>query len=298
MARSIAEIYNELNRVKENMQELHMYVCEGTQTLRRDTAENLRADLQNGSKVAIWRLWLWIMAVASWMVENLFENHKKEIQKIISNTRPHTLQWYTEESKKFQYGYALTWLGDRFGYSSERPESQIISYSSASEEAGKILLKVAKGNKPNLQPLSPTELVAFTEYWQKWKDAGVQLEIRSLPADQISIHAIIEVDRMVLDSNNKLLRDPQIDPIRQKIDEFGASLEFDGIFRLSDFVEALKSAEGVRDVRILSAKHKSHISGWQPILMSVKPYSGYFIFDYNDSLLEYTAVEDNLFTSI
>lgn len=298
MARSIQEIYNELNRVKENMQELHMYVCEGTQTQRRDTAENLRIDLQSGSKVAVWRLWLWIMAVASWMVENVFDNHKKEIKKIIANTRPHTLQWYAEESKKFQFGYPLIWLGDRFGYSSHRPESQIITYSSASESAGKIVIKVAKGQKPNLKPLSQNELVAFTEYWDKWKDAGVQLEIRSLPADQISIHAKIEVDKMVLDSNNKLLRDPQIDPIRQKIDEFGASLEFDGVFRLSDFVEALKRAEGVRDVRILSAKHKSHISGWQPIQISVRPLSGYFTFDYNDSTLEYTATEDNLFTLI
>jgi predicted transcriptional regulator len=278
MARTIAEIYNSLNQVKANMQELHAFVVDNKPGNTLDNAETLLADMSNKSKVAIWRLWLWLMAVASWMVEKLFDIHKEEVEDIIAMKRPHTLRWYAEESKKFQYGYSLEWLGDTFGYSADQPASKIITYASASEVGDKVLIKVATGERPNIKPLSTTQLSAFKDYWAKWKDAGVKLEIVSLPADEIKVNMKIIRDRMILDNNNRLLRDYNINPIEDAIVSFGAGLEFDGILRISKLVDAIQAAEGVIDVQITDAWHRPSGGDWKPINMSVMPASGLFYF--------------------
>jgi len=287
MARTIAQIYDALNKVKANMQELHDFVVDNKPGYTLDNAETLLSDLSSKNKVAIWRLWLWLMAVASWMVESLFDIHKEEVVNIISRKRPHTLRWYSEESKKFQYGYELEWLGDTFGYNSNQPEARIITYASASEVGDKLIIKVATEKKPNIKPLSAIQLFAFKEYWAKMKDAGVKLEIISLPADEVKVTMKIIRSRMVLDSQNRLLRDTSIKPIDNAVAIFGANLEFDGILRLSDFADAIKSAEGVIDVKIIEAYHRPAGGVWQKIDMSVTPVSGYFIIDWNNSNITY-----------
>ncbi|NPV35068.1 MAG: hypothetical protein HPY80_00205 [Bacteroidales bacterium] len=295
MARTIAEIYDSLNKVKANMQELHAFVVDNNPGNTMDNAETLLADLSNKSKVAIWRLWLWLMSVASWMVEKLFDIHKEEVEDIIARKRPHTLRWYAEESKKFQYGYCLEWLGDTFGYAADQPTAKIITYASASEVGDKVLIKVATGERPNIKPLSTIQLSAFKDYWAKWKDAGVKLEIVSLPADEIKVNMKIIRDRMILDHNNRLLRDSTINPIENAIASFGAGLEFDGLLRLSKLVDAIQSAEGVIDVQINDAWHRPSGGDWKPINMSVMPASGYFILDIDNSNIIY---EDEVNVSI
>ncbi|MDK2909639.1 MAG: hypothetical protein PWR20_1206 [Bacteroidales bacterium] len=287
MARTIAEIYDALNHVKNNMQELHAFVVDSRQGYTLDNAETLLADLSNRSRVAIWRLWLWLIAVASWMIEKLYDQHKAEVEKIINSKRPHTLRWYAEESKKFQYGYALEWLGDSFGYISDQPYSRIITYASATEIGDKIKIKVATGTIPDIKPLSVQQLSAFRDYWAKMKDAGVKLEIVSLSADQVKVNLKIIRDRMVLDANNKLLRDSSVNPIEQAIKMFGASLEYDGVLRLSELEEAIRLAEGVVDAKIISAYHRVAGGEWRPIEMYVVPESGYFNLNIAESSFIY-----------
>lgn len=287
MARTIAEIYDALNHVKNNMQELHAFVVDNRPGYTLDNAETLLADLSNRSRVAIWRLWLWLIAVASWMLERLYDQHKIEVDKIISSKKPHTLRWYAEESKKFQYGYAIEWLGDSFGYISDQPHARIISYASATEIGDKIKLKVATGTAPAIKPLTSQQLSAFRDYWAKMKDAGVKLEIISLPADEVKVNMKIVRDRMVLDANNKLLRDSSVDPVVQAIKMFGTGLEFDGVLRISKLEEAIRTAEGVVDAKIMSAYHRVAGGAWEIIDMYVIPESGYFILNTVESSIVY-----------
>jgi hypothetical protein len=287
MARTIEEIYNSLNQAKANMQELHAFVVDNKPGYTLDNAETLLADLTSQSKVAIWRIWLWLMAVASWMIEVLFDRHKEEVENIITSKRPHTLRWYAEESKKFQYGYSFEWLGETFGYAADQPAARIITYASASEAGDKVRIKVATGERPDIKPLPVPQLAAFIDFWAKWKDAGVKLEIVSLPADEIKVNMKIVRDRMVLDSNNKLLRDSAINPVENAIAMFGAGLEFDGLLRISKLLDAIQSAEGVIDVQINAAWHRPAGGTWETINMSVMPASGYFSLDTDNSIIIY-----------
>lgn len=296
MARSIAQIYNDLNVAKASMQELHDYVVstEIPGTIQ-DTAETLAVDMTSTSKVAVWRLMLWIFAVGSWIIETLFDTHKAEIQAIMAAKRPHTLRWYAEESKKYQYGYAMFWTGIQYLYAVDDPDSRIISYASASEHDGKVFLKVAKDVNGVKQPLSGLEKSTFTEFWGKWKDAGVKLEIISKAADILKINITITRDRLVLDGNNRLLRDTTVYPIKNAINNYGYNLEFDGTLRLSKLVDAIQAAEGVIDVKLNGAWHKPAGGTYTVVDTYVEAESGYFIMSYSESTFEYI---DNINVSV
>lgn len=96
MARTIAQIYDAPNQSKASMQELHDFVVDNRPGQILDNADTLLSDLNNPSRVAIWRLWLWLVAVASWTVEKLSDLHKSEVNSIVSSKMPHTLRWYAE----------------------------------------------------------------------------------------------------------------------------------------------------------------------------------------------------------
>ncbi|MEI6899248.1 MAG: hypothetical protein WCL00_05180 [Bacteroidota bacterium] len=282
------EIYNKLALVKASNQELKDYVTNTSiPGSVRDDFNTLATDLKSQSKVANWRLFLWIMAYASWLVEITFGKHKVDIANLLAAKRPHTLRWYSEESKKFQYGYAFTWKDDTYVYATDDPDARIIKYAAASEKNGKVVLKVAKEVSGAKAPLTNTEKTVFTEYWRKWRDAGVKVEIISQSADLLKITVTIVRDRLVLDATNHLLRDATINPIQQSIDNYGANLEFDGKIIISKLVDAIQAAEGVVDIKLTAAHVQPSGGSWTAVDMSVEAASGYFILSYTDSVMTF-----------
>jgi len=295
MARKISDIYNRLNSSKASFQELHDYVVDSDNTHSlQDNWDTLLSDITSGSKVAIWRLWLWIFAVGSWIVESLFDTHKKEIIALLSAKKPHTLRWYAEESKKYQYGYALQWIGDTWVYNQVDETARIIKYAAASEKDGKVKLKVAKEVSGVKSPLNVLEKATFTEFWHKWKDAGVKLEIVSQAADFLKVNLTIVRDRLVLNGDNTLLRDASVNPIKNAIDAYAGNLEFDGVIMLSHLVDAIQAAEGVIDVKLNSAHHKPAGGTYSAVDMKVEAVAGYFTIA-TDSTYVY---QDNVIVSI
>jgi len=295
VARKISEIYDRLNVVKSTFQELHDYVVDANNSYSvQDTWETLLADITSASKVAVWRLFIWLFAVGSWIVETLFDNHKAEITGILAAKNPHHERWYAEESKKFQYGYALIWKDNQYVYDRIDENAKIVKYAAASEKNGKVILKVAKLVSGVKAALDVTEKATFTEFWRKWKDAGVPLEIVSLSADILKISITIVRDRLVLNGNNSLLRDASVFPIADAIAAYAGGLEFDGVIMLSKLVDAIQGAEGVIDVKLNSAYHKPAGGTYTLVDMKVESVSGYFIIATDSS---YQFV-DNVIVSI
>jgi hypothetical protein len=288
MARKISEIYDALNASKASMEELNTYVVdEDVPGSVQDNAIDLAMDITSESKVAVWRLWLWIFAVGSWVIEVLFDRHVIHVTEVLESKRVHTLRWYAEESKKFQYGYPLSWIDNSFQYATDDSNSRIVKYAAASEKNGKVVLKVAKDVGGTKTALSTLEKSAFTEFWSKYKDAGVKLEVVSQPADLLKVFITIVRDRLVLDANNNLLRNNTINPVELAIKAFGDSLEFDGILRLSKLTDAIQLAEGVIDVEITQAWYKPAGGSYSVVDMSVEAVAGYFELSYDDSIFNY-----------
>lgn len=288
MARKISEIYDRLNVAKSTFQELHDFVVDADNSYSvQDNWETLLSNITSGSKVAAWRLFMWIFSAGSWIVETLLDKHKVEITEILAAKQPHHLRWYAEESKKFQFGHALVWSNNQYSYARVDEDARIVKYAAASEKNGKVILKVAKETSGVKSALSVLEKATFTEFWRQWKDAGVKLEIVSQPADLLKINVQIVRDRLVLASNNSLLTDSSVFPIQDAIKKYASSLEFDGVIMLSKLVDAIQAVEGVIDVKLNSAYHKPNGGSYTLVPMSVESVSGYFVIA-SDSSYTYT----------
>jgi len=291
MSKTIKEYYDQLNAVKASMSELDSFVVSADNNSTSDTADELVLDLTSNSKVANWRLWLWIFAVGSWIIDMLFDRQKADITAIMDAKRCHRPQWYAQESKKFQYGYALVWANNQWEYATDDAASRIVKYCAASEKKnGTVTLKVATEVNGARVPLTVQQFEAFKEFWAKWKDAGVRLEFVNLPADNLKIDVVIVRDRMVLNSDNSLIRSNSVFPIKDALSAFALGLEFDGVMMISKLEDAIQAAEGVVDVKIKHAYLMPSGGIYTEIAMSSDTASGYLtisqssLYEYSDSV--------------
>ena len=168
MARTIEQIQNEILKAKETEASLN--------------------GLNSTSKVAIWRLWVYITAFVIWTLEKIFDEHKKEVSEALSELKPHTARWYRNKALAFQYGFDLrseTDLFDNTGKSKEENEnSKIIKYSAVTEveTESRLIVKIATEQGGELQPISVGQKASFDAYINEIRDAGVRItSINYLP---------------------------------------------------------------------------------------------------------------------
>src|SRR5690625_1877364 len=140
--RTIEDIYNEMLTAKEAQAEL--------------------AVLNSTSKTAIWRLLLYIVAVSIWSLENVLRISIKEQNAFIKSSKIHSLSWYSDFAKRFQFGDELPW--GEVEYASINEDLQIVKYASVTKAPGGLQVKVAKEDNNTLIPLDNTEIEAFKAY--------------------------------------------------------------------------------------------------------------------------------------
>ena len=174
MARQITEIYDEIIAEKESQATLT-----GLQPAI-DDSQTLLADLTSTSKVAIWRLWAFLMAVAIWTHEKVFDLFREEIEETAKNLKVGTTVWYQQEAFRFQNGDAVTWNGSQYIYDPITPANQIIKRAAVQEGANRVVIKVAKldGNGDPI-PLTAGENAAYTAFVELDKIAGTNVQIIS-----------------------------------------------------------------------------------------------------------------------
>jgi len=285
MARTIAEIYDALNQVKGSMPELGVYVNNDQESI--DTARKLVNDVRTRSKVGVWRLWIWIMAVGSWVIENMMDAHETLINSINDSRRPHQLPWYAAESKKFQYGHEIVWLGDQFGYAVKDEQAMIVKYSAAVEEtSGGTLKVIIKAMKQDKEVLSAAELTALSSFWTTWKDAGVNIEIVSLPVNKIWFTADIYRNRNIVNADNTLIIEPSTNVLETGAQDYLDSVEYNGFVNLLTLIQTIKNKPGVIDMNITVAHIDSGV--WGPSgYATVNPASGFAEIDWASCTITY-----------
>lgn len=242
------------------------------------------------SKVSIENLIMYVVAFAIYTLERLFDAHTIEMQQLLQTKQPHNLRWYHQKALAFQYGRPL--LPESDTYDTIVDDEMIVKHAAVVEFQGKLFIKVAKGNT-NKQPLSPEELDALAFYFSDIKDAGVKLEVISLPADHIAITMNIYYDPMVLSesgislaSGNDLVRDT----IRHYVEH---AIPFNGQFRSTDLIDALQVTQGVVIPELVAASTVSHQDyesntdnvPWIAITAYHNPVAGYYKL-YNDDDLQ------------
>ena len=167
------------------------------------------ASLNSTSKVAMWRLWVYIISVAIWSLEKLFDLHRKDINKRLTELKPHTARWYRSKALAFQYGFGLSFDSDKYNnqwLTEEQIEaSKIIKYSAVveSKNEGRLIVKIAGEQGDTLQPITDAQRQSFEAYLQEIKDAGVRLSVVNYQPDILHLQMKIIYDPLVLDSNGQ-----------------------------------------------------------------------------------------------
>lgn len=234
MARTILNIYDEIINEKENQTSLSGLLPTG------ETSTNLLNDLTSNSKVAVWRLWAYTVAVAVHIHETYWDLFLQRAKEILLNAPTGTPAWYQKMVYLWQFGDNMTWDGSKYAYDPIDKTKRIVSRCAIEERGdGVVVIKVAKGTS-NLEKLTNDEIAALESYVHKIKFAGTRAAVFSLNPDQLNIQYDIYYD--------PIIPLPQVKSnVTGAIDIYLKNLPFNGKFSVTKFTDALQSAEGVKD---------------------------------------------------
>ena len=241
MARDITTIYSGIIDTKNSREELK--------------------DLNSTSQTAIYKLWAYIVSVAIFTHELLWDLFRQEINDTLDARINGTSEWYAGKALEYQDGDELLTLGDGayLGYEPIVEENKIITRCSYFENVidfkGILNLKVAKGDASNLSNLDPSEIGRVIKYFERIKFAGTNILIISYQADEISLddltiyHDGVRPDQEILSD------------IEAAMDDYLVNLPFDGQFYVEGFRDRLQQVANVVDVYIVALSRDSYEAG-------------------------------------
>ncbi|MBA3901189.1 MAG: hypothetical protein H0X62_13450, partial [Bacteroidetes bacterium] len=210
MAKSIAEYYDILLAIKEGRSELSGL------TPHNESSQSFLNDNASGSKVALWRLWLWIMATLAWIMDVKMDIHKEEVDYKLSVKAFGVIRWYHQLALNYQHGHELVWNG-QYVYadidSEDATESRIIKRASVVMVAGVLQFKVAKLNQAGKpEALNTSEKVSFLGYLYELAYPGTNMVVISEAADDLRVRLKMYFDPLLFNTDGSLIADPAIYP--------------------------------------------------------------------------------------
>jgi len=256
MARTVQQIYDALIAEKELLTNLS-----GLEP-NPESSQTFLQDLTSTSKVAIWRLFLYVVAFGNHVIEVLHDRHVAEVTALKYTLITGTIRWYQQKAKEFQYGDALTWNGAQYVYTPIDTDAQIVKRAAVIASGGITRIKVAKLDSDGITPIALTsaENVSFTSYMQSIAFAGINIIVISTSADDIIVNAVIYYDPLVMTPTGELIGSTGVFPARDAITSYISNLPFNGVFNKTELVDALQLAKGVIDPVLgdLSARYGSN----------------------------------------
>lgn len=241
--------------------------------------------LYSSNPLAVFRRFISIVATAVYLFELVFDKFKADIESALTSMKPHSLSWYVLKAKSFQYGYSLPPFADEYDNSSlsstQIQSSKIVVQASCSKATRPngttyLLMKIAKRGQP-LAKLSTQELAAFTSYMDSIQDAGVDLQVVSEDADNMTAHWVAYYDPQQIDAlGNSIIDGSPV--IENAIKAYLAELPFDGQYVPSHHEQyVLDNVVGVSIARIDSVEITPYGSNTTvaPGIGGMKPRAGW-----------------------
>lgn len=265
------------------------------------------AVLNSTSKVAVWRLWAYIVAVAIWTHEQIFAAHRQEIEDLLLLKKPHTARWYAGKAKAFQYGFQL--LPDSDVYNPLTPEgrtytdeqvaaSKIVKYAAVTESDtdSRLIVKIATESGGKLSPISDDQKTSFEAYFSEIKDAGTKITVINYRPDKLALNLKIFRDAKIISKTGESILNGT-KPVEAALEAFMKELPFDGELVLNSLIDKLQAVPGVVNPHLVSAQTKwidpsaNDYGNYEWINISKIPESGYFEIDWPNTTIEYIAAK-------
>lgn len=242
MARTIAEIKDSMtDNFMRNPDVAHAYGFEPGEAFP-----------SHFSRVSIESLLFYIVACAVWVLENLFDQHRRDVERRIEDIIPHRPKWYRDKVLGFMKGKTLVPDTDHYdteGMSEGDIEAaRVVKYAAAGENADASILtiKVAGESDGVRQPLDAATEIQLLAYIGEIKDAGVRVNLVNQRADVFHCEVDVYYDAMLLPETVET-------QCRDTIRDYIENLPFNGEYSNMALVDELQKIEGVRIVEMSGA---------------------------------------------
>ena len=204
------------------------------------------------SKASVESVLFYIFACAAWVLENLFEQHKQEVNEEIERILPHRPKWYRDKVLAFMKDKILIADTDKYDTSDMTEDAidaaHVVKHAVAAESADASLLtiKVAGEKGGKRCPLDAETEGQLAAYIAEIKDAGVRTALVNIAPDRFNCKIDIYFDPMLLADNVK-------NACRTTIQDYIENLPFNGEYTNMALVDALQTVEGVKIVEFREA---------------------------------------------
>jgi hypothetical protein len=219
--------------------------------------------------------------------EAVFDIFKSDVDAKLKELKPHTERWYASKSLAYQHGFNLlpdSDLFDNTGYTDAQIEAaKVVKYAAVVEQEnqfGRVFLriKLAGEDAGDLAPLTAPQLAGVKEYLKRIKDAGVKLQVDSLPADNIRMKWTIYYDPLILDNNGNRLDGTASDVVKDAVKGYLKKLPFNGIYVLQYHTDEVQLTEGVVIAEITECLTKYGLLPFTGVNVKTTPDAGYLRF--------------------
>lgn len=228
------------------------------------------------SKASVESVLFYIFATAAWVLENLFDEHKKEVTTRIEEILPHRPKWYRDKVLKFMKNKALITDTDEYDTEGMTEDditaARVVKHAVATEnkDASILTVKVAGengGKRCQLDEETETQLAA---YIAEVKDAGVRINLVNSVADVFNCEVDIYYNPMLLPEEVEA-------DCRETIKSYIENLPFNGEYTNMALVDELQGVEGVKIVEFKGATTAANSETIiTPINARYIPLAGYF----------------------
>lgn len=263
MARTVKEIYDVMGAEVPNVSSLTSLAP------AVNDSQTLLTDLNSPSKVAHWRLFLWIVAFGQWWHEKLWDTFLSNVMAIIAKWRPGTMRWYQEQAFIFQYGYELDYnmTERKYEYATNDDAAKIVKYCAVNKVNGILRIKVAGDNNGTPVALNNAQLAALNAFYFVW-GYPVKYTCVSFNADLLKIYGIVKYDPLADAAAVQPL-------VEAAINAYLKGLKFDGRFIISDLRDKVRAVPGVVDFTQIQVWTKYGLLAYQSVVDEYPTYAGY-----------------------
>lgn len=228
------------------------------------------------SKASVESVLFYIFACAAWVLENLFDEHKKEVTTRIEDILPHRPKWYRDKVLGFMKNKALIADTDRYdtdGMSEDDvTAARVVKHTVATEnkDVSILTIKVAGENGGKRCQLDEETQMQLTAYIEEIKDAGVRVNLVNSVPDVFNCEVDIYYDPMLLPEGVETA-------CRETIKGHIENLPFNGEYTNMSLVDELQKVEGVKIVEFKGATTAANnVSTVTAINARYIPAAGYF----------------------
>ena len=237
----------------------------------------LSTQLTSTSKVAVWKLLVFVIAFAIY-------THELIVERNAENSRPHNLPWYREQALAFMDGHELIWKDGQFKYDTTGMSEQDIvnakkvTHVAVTEAAnGVLVIKTANNQTGSTQPLATAVHERFQDYMKQIKDAGNRLEYINQNADDLQLTLTVWVDELIIDvASGQLVNDANTYPVLDACEAYLNQLEFNGTFIKTFLIDKIQQAVGVKIPRVEVLEHRTGANPFQVVEEYILPFAGHF----------------------